>query len=307
MKKAVRKSTLLVILGFIAIGFVACDKEGVYNPKKKISKITYEYASGSGIGDEEMVYVEREEEVWKWDKNKLVRIEAPEAGYNLDFKYDGKQVSEISDGTDKAVFTYDKSKLEKITLTEEGNSFMNIVVKEREGKKIKKIAYEYTGYALDLFKKPDLKSSRRPTGKMSAIMRFVLPDAVIRSLEKKAAVTTKNSSNVWIYEVVFIYNGDNVSRIKVIENSDVEVYAYTYDSKKNPFYDALWQLTLESYSAFSENNIASVTYNEDYPENKIQYTYKYDGNWPKERIYEESWQNGEFNAYLRETVFFQYE
>ena len=106
----------------VAVSLTSCHKDGVYNPKEKISRIYYQ---GSGQSAEKQL-----SELWNWDGKKLSTItyyyNTGEIEGTEKFSYDGKRLSRIdyiSDFGDGSylLFTYDGRKLDKVEVYARGN------------------------------------------------------------------------------------------------------------------------------------------------------------------------------------------
>ncbi len=79
MKRAV---TILCII-CIAVFFTACQKEGVYSPSKKISKITCHYVDANidNVGETTVT------QQWVWNKNGTVKEIKTDKGVTYKFTY----------------------------------------------------------------------------------------------------------------------------------------------------------------------------------------------------------------------------
>ena len=134
---------LLAILLPVAASFTSCKKDGVYNPKQKISRIYYAYSSPDPFfnSDKEL------KEIWDWDGNKLSTI-AYYTKKGVDgtekFSYDGKRLSRVDyvipDGTNVAhvLYIYDGRKLDKMEYYS-GEELQEIHKYIYDGKKLSKV------------------------------------------------------------------------------------------------------------------------------------------------------------------------
>ena len=107
MKKIISLSLCVILALAISLSFTSCNKEGVYNPKKKITAIYYQYP-----GTAKML-----QEQWTWDGNLLSKIQYYYGGtysHSNIYKYDGKRLIEVNVDGDIIKFTYDGSKLAKL-------------------------------------------------------------------------------------------------------------------------------------------------------------------------------------------------
>ncbi|MBP5728020.1 MAG: hypothetical protein J6Y48_13195, partial [Clostridia bacterium] len=150
-----RTALLLAILLPVAASFTSCKKDGVYNPKQKISRI---YRQGSGQNTEKQLV-----ELWNWDGKKLSSITYYDRSGEMEgtekFSYDGKRLSRIdyiSDFGDGSylLFTYDGRKLDKVEVYALGN-LVGTLKYTYDGNKISKmdgtdmyIEEDYDDYAV---------------------------------------------------------------------------------------------------------------------------------------------------------------
>jgi hypothetical protein len=265
MRKYLLFATITLILSMICL--TSCKKDGVYNPKKKISKIFYQYSGGT----------KQLNETWTWDKNKLSKIDYG-SGYYERFEYDKNQISKIidSDG-DYQKFTYDGSKINKIEFYY-GNTLYEAYKFEHNGNKISKITIEEYDYDDYEYASKSIKNSKRN------ILRFILPEQFCEKIEKSLS-QKKNRKAMETYTTTLklTWKGNNVEEIVYEDMYDNELYAetskYTYDKKKNPFDGLLSEIE----DSFSKNNVTKMT-TTDTDNNywEYEYSYSYDGNFPKE-------------------------
>ncbi|MBO6051568.1 MAG: hypothetical protein J6P65_06290 [Bacteroidales bacterium] len=289
-----KKTFLFLAFACVAMLFSSCHKEGVFNPKKKISKI---YTSNSyTINGNTTTFNKTLEEEWTWNKNntlskidvhgslsettetytydkkRVSRIDGVTthttgingggtSSYHIEFKYNGKELSEASyyDGNElqtKLKFTHQNGKISKIELFE-----MDL---ENMDKNIKAI-------------------------------HSILPEHLYSNLEKMykkrlSKSNTKGDATI-IYELTWDKN--NISKAvctaQWIEGYEKDIMEYKYDNYNNPFYGFL-SPEMGEYSGadyFSKNNITQITthYQSSYSEYENStdinnYTYTYDGKYP---------------------------
>ena len=93
-----KKLSLLLALFALALSFTSCDKEGVYNPNKKISKSYLDTSEGKQLTS-----------TWNWDGKLLRTIDyhdliSGEIAYTNIFSYNDKdQIVSISDITNNEI------------------------------------------------------------------------------------------------------------------------------------------------------------------------------------------------------------
>lgn len=270
---------VIAFVALFAFASTSCHKDGVFNPKKKISRVFTQYNGGSK--NLAATYV--------WNKNKLEKIDYGDGDIAY-YTYDGKKVSKISNGAQVVNFTYDGAKLSKVEISYEGQLEESIAV-THDGNKITKLVI--TGYDSDY---KDAKDIVR-TG---LSLRGILPATTCDNLvEKQIQAKESGRKGTYTYTIEFKYDGWNIIEERWVEDNDV--YAYTYDKGNNPFFGLFGGG--EDYVEYleSKNNIEKVsnTYNGEYSESFFQYSY--DGKWPTERrrVYSDN--------SLGTTYFYEYE
>ena len=327
-----KKTTILAMALAMLCAFSACKKEGVFNPKEKLSAIyrsreytvTSEYNSYRNLPK----YLA---EKWNWDGKKLASINyyyydwvndttfTTKLDYTLEMTYDGKRLESISEpgGSVKVKFVYDGRKLEKVVLEDNGAEFTMIEV-SYDGKKIDKLTFREMG---------DKKGFSAFDKMRGTLLRLMLPDMTLADrvdyqLTKAVKEGAKDGNDAVV--VYLTWDGDNVS--KITTNGREQEITFTYDNKKNPGYGFCGMLVVESYidqidfglSYLNANNITSITskYKEyDYDENgnmtdaewrtrTQDFSYTYDGKWPVTRTYvDDSYDEG---VTCTKTLYFEY-
>jgi len=251
----------------------SCQKDGVYNPNKKISKVFYQY-SGSGK------YLAQ---TWTWDKNNLSRI-TYNGGDFVRFDYDGKRVSKITDneGWGTTRFTYSGSKLDKIDYSSEE---VNIVYKPvYKGSKMEKVTITLTYLDWDPWDYAPQKAIVE-----NLTWQIFMPEQMMEKNEAKlkSSQQSRKSGNTETFNITYTWKGDNITKM-VFEGTDEDGKLYTdtyeykeYDKSKNPLYGLLYGgeiIVLES-----KNNPKKMTNTESggyYSE--TEYSYRCNGKFPEE-------------------------
>lgn len=324
-----KKTTILAMALAMLCAFSACKKEGVFNPKEKLSAIyrSWEYT----VTPEYNYYRNMPKylaEEWNWDGKKLASINyyyydwvndttfTTKLDYTLEMTYDGKRLESISEPGEsyKVKFVYDGRKLEKVVLEDNGTEFTMIEV-SHDGKKIDKLTFH------------DYEKGFSASDKMrGTLLRLMLPDMTIANrvdyqLTKAVKKGSKDGNDAIV--VYLTWDGDNVSKITVNERE--QEITFIYDNKENPGYGFCGMLAVESHidqfesglSYLNANNITSITskYKEyDYDENgnmtdaewrtsTIDFSYTYDGKWPVTRTFVDSFDEG---VTCTETLYFEY-
>lgn len=127
-----KRSLLIVAIALLTVAFVSCQKDGVYKPKQKISKIynelirtTVSEVNGvsTTVNDTVKPYVTEE---WNWGKKTLESIVYKDMDGRNDgtcfFTYDDKnRITEMKEGETKVEYSYsDDKKLQITKLYSEG-------------------------------------------------------------------------------------------------------------------------------------------------------------------------------------------
>ncbi|MDR1878990.1 MAG: hypothetical protein LBQ64_05435 [Bacteroidales bacterium] len=267
MKKVYLWATIAVATGVI-LTFTSCKKEGVYNPNKKISRIFYQSTGAKQLS-----------QTWTWDGNKLSKIDYNQSGNYLHFEYDKRRVSKITDKNgDYTQIIYSGSKIDKINIYMSNQLAYTWTFTHKNGK-ISKMSREHFSINKNMSEK-----------KMSEALSFILPAqtsaniAEVMSMHKNQKAATLTS-----YTVSFTWKGDNVEKeVYELAYDDgslaITSYRNTYDKKKNPYYGFCGDIDV-AYN-FSKNNLKTVEETtSSNTVNEWEYTYTYDGNYPKEQIY----------------------
>ena len=111
-----KKILTIFAIACVALVFAGCQKDGVYNPSKKISKIYYTSTSG----------VKSLKQIWTWNGKLLDKIDYYDGGsiyktYN--FTYDGKRLTRMSNYANNRYieYKYDGSHLSEANVFSSGS------------------------------------------------------------------------------------------------------------------------------------------------------------------------------------------
>jgi len=277
MKKVLYTALALLLVSAV---FVNCQKDGIFNPKQKISKvsqpldgITLRLEEWTWEGDllSRISYFHRDTIVknkvyYFYEKKQLVRMEYADFSY-CTIKYDGSQYSEINfftqfeRNTSTLKFTYEKKKVSQIVETRYANPQKSMGDAENK------------------------------------LMSAFFPKIVLEAMDKhmsKTALQKANEDVVLTHKLTYDDKGDNLKEWRISQTliSKVgesmltklreTVLTYdSYDDKVNPYYAS--SPAGEGYAAFYKNNPTKVTFNM-YEDNLpiagstdiFNYTYQYD-------------------------------
>ena len=278
MKKITFKLQLLCMAVFFSFTFSSCEKDGVYNPSQKISKI---YIQSSATGGQKILY-----QVWSWDKNKLDKIEnylGDTFIYSSTYIYDKNRLSEIidSDGSYLKI-EYNKSNYDKATFY-------------YEGAVVYTINFEYKGNQLVKMTVQEIWNDEDDdyySGKKQNVLSMFLPVEILNAQASQSIskLNTKGSyTNIYTYE--FSYDKKNVKEINAIhttnhpdsETETLTISYSTYDKNNNP-YHGWYDFNLETNYLSKNNPIKYSCRNSDGEYIEYEYSYSYNGKYPKEAI-----------------------
>jgi hypothetical protein len=280
MKKLI---LLCIALCILAIG---CQKEGVYNPSKKITRIYEQPNQGSKILTEE----------WTWDKNLLTKITYPS---NYGSYYEN--------------YTYEKKRLIKVTssynsywkISYDGNKYARIDAYDAQDKPL--VTYKFT-YDKSKISKVELTDLGGGKGEQGRFLETIFPQEIIKNSAKKDK-GAKSNANVITF--TFTYDKDNIKEMieEYIDGAHIERYTTTflkYDKKSNPYYN----FTDPNFGGINKNNPLEVeaVYTEtgyDSERHVTTYEYTYDGKVPTEVRMVSRWVGSDYDPY-RWTKFYEY-
>lgn len=274
-----------IIMMALVLVFVAssCQKEGIYNPKKKIERITREYIYTDENSSTSEKYVSQ---IWKWDGNLLNSITFYAADGDVNgtetYNYDGKRLASIDCGYDeKYVFNYDGNKISRIDYFD-NNTLESQYVFIHDGSKISQI--DVTFYD------NDAKKAVLPT----ALLNFVMPGNAEVAREMTAKINQKIDvkADSYSYSWKIEWNGNNISKMTIDYGVARYVNEFSYDSKKNPYFGLFDFEVVGPYEFASQNNVITYTETEDDDITVTNFYYTYDGSYPTcqayDRVYTES-------------------
>jgi len=299
-----KKITFLLIVAIIlAFGVNSCqDKDGVYNPKHKISKV---YAKMDTYSDDELIFSAPKQlaQTWNWKKNKLESIAMQNGTYT--FHYDGKQVSKITAGVSSMNFSYDGKNLTKIVITVPLATQTVTILERDNSRNITKMRYEITtaGFFAKSFE--EFKTTFSPTKDLMTLgLSNQIADILEKNIEKKYELY-QNAKGTVIIDFTLTYSGGNATQVTIVEDGESETYHYTYDNKPSPYYQFTqgYAQFVHSPLGFSKNNILSY-YAASAPNTIYRNTYTYDG----DKI--ASWHyivNYDYSVHAEWTQYYEYE
>lgn len=326
MKKVTCLAVVVAALCLIA----SCGKkDGVFNPKEKISAIYYSETGLIESLDPETGEWESHTysspklitEKWNWDGKKVSSIELYEPDIDdgsselyatVKFEYDGKRIAKVytpfgSSGDVGIEFTYvyNGKRIEKIQASLTGVK-LDYLRFNYDGDKLSEIQY----YDDSKNKKSMNTKQMRVWDRLSnLILRSYVPgyemSPRVKEIVDNAAVTNEKKDIGGGNIIRIIWKDNNISMMV----ADGESILFSYDDKNNPLHGFLPLMNmpilfedLNGCLVFSENNITRVTVgNEEYI-----YTYTYDGEWPLTRTQTETLSESGIRGSYRSVFHYEY-
>jgi hypothetical protein len=329
-KKTIFQALSIVLLLTLCVSFYSCEKDGIFNPKQKISKIYQDFERSivewnpeTGEHSYKTVLYKLLLQEWVWDKNKLNKIDFW-TYYNW---WEGAPEGRIW-GTDH--YYYEKNRL--VRIDQDGGYSTRIIY---NGAKFEKIEFfndmHEIWLTMNFIYDKNKVSSMKVTVNWNdwkkeaedKILSTFLPKEIVSKLIQKSEKKKSNKSmNEETYNIKYAYTGDNIKKM-VFESmdDDGDMYQLTanylsYDSKHNPFYKKM-DFEIEGEFMFgvsvvsSKNNSLEVRYEiyEEYNgrvytgEFTIKSSYTYNKNYPIEVFSEIIWDEDEDDIERSKTYF----
>ena len=281
-----KRTLLIATAAMLLLAASSCQKDGVYNPQKKISKIS---RSSSSTPSDEFGYAYytpmRLNEQWTWDGDKLVsRTQFDgdgEAAAQFTYSYDGKRLTSIAYTTNgyycKTDFSYDGKKLSSAEHYSDGRHYCSVQFSHSNGK-ISAIDITY----------------HRFVGKNAfvgaSMLDMLLPlDIQMSGVSRQA--NAKGESEDHIAKIELTWDGNNITKMVSTLEGDVQTGVFTYDDKRNPFCGmGVMYLHLlvdiddwrqePSYFVYDRNNVLTCEYTHSSARTSTTYAYTYEDDYP---------------------------
>lgn len=271
----------------LAFLFCACNKEGVYTPKKKIATVYYQ---GDGNEQKEVF----EEYFWNGDLLKCKLFHGPVVDlYNDELElvptYEGKRIVRVDEkrSGEYVEYFYDGKFLTKLIC--HNDNMVSEVTVEHQNRKISKIHFS-----------PD-KSMDKTS--MAKFLRMFVSQSEIQAISKAMQSSTK-TMGVSSANLIYSWDKDNVSEciFEMYQDDNIvmrRTYKYQYDNKLNPYainwadlgseFQVLMNAGYGRMLSMSKNNITKINLEENFyitPDDIINQvfidniTYEYKGKYP---------------------------
>lgn len=270
-----KKIFSILLIACVAMLFSACQKEGVYNPSKKISKIYFTNSNG----------VRNLQESWSWNKDKtLEKIDYYSSGslsYTMNFTYEKKRLTRMNVYSANVYidYKYEGKNLKEVALYANGSLINQYTFTYKNGK----ISHITDTYFAAKAGDNDLKICP---------LQYILPDEIYSPIETACKMFPEESKATSTSEYELTWEKNNlVKLLRTSTSSDQTVdMKAEYDKKVNPFYGAFTELFFENNiinGYESQNNVTRAevinTHAGQVTTSIINYEYSYDGKYPKSR------------------------
>ena len=262
------KKLLFIITIAVAFTLLCCEKEGVYNPSKKIKRIYVTYDNKKVLSQE-----------WSWNKNTLHKIEyfylsSGNLFYSSTFKYNGKQISEIQDSDGYLTkFSFNGNKYDKVDYYNSKSELIISLKFSYSGNKASSVEGQFFSSS---------KSSSSLNNYNQSYLTTIIPEFRLTEENIERIMHSKGGTSIvkWNFE----YNGNNLSKLELQEDGIIVAHDYEeYDKKINPFYHHNEVINLPLNTILSKNNVLKQRYrNDDGKITTYEFSYSYDGNVPTE-------------------------
>lgn len=273
-----KKIFSILVIACVAMLFSACQKEGIYNPSKKISKIYFTDKNGN----------KSLSQVWGWNKNNtLEKIDNYSSNgtlsSTLNFTYEKKRLTRMNNYATNAYieYKYDGKNLKEANLYSSG-SLMDTYSFTYENGKITKIIDTY------------VHSKSAGNDVEMNPLQFILPDEIYNVTEenrKQFQPDGSKATTVFTYELT--WDGNNISKlVRTVSGSSATLSLdIQYDKNNNPLKGAFLSFYFEDNvldGNLCKNNVTrleskSVAEGGNVTTNVYTYEYTYDGKWPVSR------------------------
>ena len=270
-----KKIFSILFIACVAMLFSACQKEGVYNPSKKISKIYFTNANG----------VRNLQESWSWNKDKtLEKIDYYSSGslsYTMNFTYEKKRLTRMNVYSANVYidYKYEGKNLKEVALYANGSLIDQYTFTYKNGK----ISHITDTYFAAKAGDNDLKICP---------LQYILPDEIYSPIEAACKMFPEESKATSTSEYELTWEKNNlVKLLRTSTSSDQTIdMKAEYDKKVNPFYGAFTELFFENNiinGYESQNNVTRAevinTHAGQVTTSITNYEYSYDGKYPKSR------------------------
>ena len=291
------KKVLLLCMA-ICLLLLGCEKDGVYNPSKKIKRISYQ----------ELNDVKRLSQEWTWDKNLLKTVQYYSynamPSYDERYSYEKNRLVKVEDNEGYFYkITYQNDQYDKVEYYSPVGILMESIKFTYENKKVAKIVETIFNY-------DDFKSLPE-----QGFIAHLLSPELIREWNKMTSYA-KGKATETTAQTTFKWNNNNISEI--ISEFSMMIYGENaksktvmtfekYDTKENPLYHSFANIIT------SKNNPIELIVKSELTHPSLPqpissrytstYEYEYDSKFPTQII---EIQKDENLNYTRTSTFYEY-
>ena len=259
---------LLFICMALCIVFMGCEKEGVYNPGKKIRRI-----SEQPQGEAKQISQE-----WSWNKNLLQKVDyfsKNQLYYTENYKYDDKnRVIKVDD--------YENGDYYDISYNDNG---YNKIDYYWNNKLVESYSFQYTDKKVSKISCTWFDNSKSQVKGNGSFIDFLFP-VDMKLLEMGNSKSKGDDASTATVSIK--YNANNLSEVEVLyDNGNIYRYSYEdFDKYLNPFYSSFSHGT--GLTSYSQNNHAKAIVRTTINDNTVNFTtdreFTYDGKYPLEIV-----------------------
>ncbi len=278
------------------------EKEGIYNPKKKIASVyessvyhDYEYPE-----DDEVIGKSLSEQ-WVWSGDILQQIKYYWDGIQMStekyaYDKDNRVVSVETSGWDleadsRMDYEYDGNLLSKCKLYYDGEL-------ERE------FTFTYNGRTLSSMKCKVYLNFDKSLRKhfLTPLRSLGFDRSMSKPVEQCLKKFCSEAKGAEEFDITFEWTGKNVTALRMRGNSTYCDILYEYDQKLNPKKGLLGNF-FEPELYCSANNVTKYTETEYGETEIVEYSYEYDGKYPSTK----QWTERDEYGYEQYTEYYVYE
>jgi hypothetical protein len=303
-----KNTTIALVAILLMCGMTSCQKDGVYNPNKKIERLyrayndSYEsYYDGywHSNSSETPKYLRA---IYNWDGSKLKSIDyySRQGGldWTADYTYEGRKVSRIDDykNSEYMSFEYKWGKLTKVDYYYKG-SLEGTCTFTHKGNKISKIDITF-------FDKK--KGASLNTNFLQNTLFTVFQDNEVSKELCEQICSSNAKDGIETRTIELTWKGNNISEALITEGSYRSTLSFSYDKKRNPFY-GFWALDEgPDVEGMPKNNIVSIRSVSSEGSDMEDYTYTYDGNWPTMKMSTSSYSGDDWRSTSTYYEYYEY-
>jgi hypothetical protein len=284
------KKVLLLCMA-VCLLILGCEKEGVYNPSKKIKRISTQSQNDS----------KRLESEWTWEKNLLKKIQyytySGSSAYDERYMYDKNKLVKVeeNDGYYTKI-TYNGDKYDKMEYFNPQGTILESQKFTYNNNKVSQIdntIYNYGEY-----------KSMQDRGFISHFLSSEMVSVISRMISKSPAKSTEQHARI-----TYKYDKENISESYAEINeefysSKATITFEKYDKSINPWYHSFIDVVGSKNNPLEVIAKFEITLFDEFISQRmtVSYEYEYDGKFPTE-IYATQRQD---NESYRATTFIDY-